>query len=160
MDMYYKEKFQDCLKQTVYQTPHLKALKSTAAIGKQDMNAILKKFVRAQGVDLEFLSEDQQLRVIQTMMSFAFAHRFEKDDNFIVESIKDGNIDFSVIRDTMYMYSKRAKDAFFARPIETYFFLRFAQSNEFDKAIESRDAKERLQKENGLLIEAALQSLE
>lgn len=90
------------------------------------------------------------------MMAFAFAHRFEKDDNFLVESLKDGNIEFSVIRDTMYMYSKRAKDAFFARPIETYFFLRFAQSIEFEKAIIDRDAKERLVKENRILIESGI----
>jgi hypothetical protein len=64
-------------------------------------------------------------------MAFTFAHRYEKDDRFLVESIKDGNMDFSVIRDTMYMYSKRAKEAFFARPIETFFFLRFAQSPDF-----------------------------
>lgn len=60
------------------------------------------------------------------MMSFTFSHRFEKDDRFIVESLEDGYIDFSVIRDPMYRYSKRAKDVFFARPIETYFFIRFA----------------------------------
>jgi hypothetical protein len=160
MDMYYKEKFQECLKQTVSQTPHLKALKSTAAISKQDMNGILHKFIIAQGVDLDILSDNQQLRVVQTMMAFTFAHRFEKDDNFIVESIKDGNIEFSVIRDTMYMYSKRAKDAFFSRPIETYFFLKFATSIQFQLAIDNRDAKERLQKENQILIQAGVQSLE
>ena len=96
------------------------------------------------------------MQVTQTMMAFTFAHRFEKDDRFIVESMQDGAIDFSVIRDTMYMYSKRAKDCFFAKPIETYLFLRFAQSEEFDRAIEQRDAKERLKKENELLIETAI----
>lgn len=93
-------------------------------------------------------------------MGFCFAHRFEKDDHFLVESLKDGNIEFSVIRDTMYMYSKRAKDAFFARPIETFLFLRFAQSEEFEKAVEGRDAIERLLRENDILIATARESLQ
>jgi hypothetical protein len=93
-------------------------------------------------------------------MTFAFAHRFEKDDIFIVESLQDGALDFAVIRDTMYMYSKRAKDAFFAKPIETYLFLRFSRSNKFNVAIEKRDKKEKLKEENDILIEIALKSLE
>jgi hypothetical protein len=160
MDMFYKEKFQECLRQQVLLKPHLKALKSTAAIGKEDMNAILEIFLRQQGVDLDVLSDNQKLRVIQTMMAFCFAHRFEKGDVFLVESLRDGNIEFSAIRDVMYMYSKRAKDAFFARPIETFFFLRFAKSKEFSNSIEERDAKERLERENLILIEAGMESLQ
>jgi hypothetical protein len=159
MDMFYKEKFQECLKQHVAQTPRLKALKSTAAIGKDDMNTILAKYIEGLGMPFQGLTPNQRLRVIQTMMAFTFAHRYEKDDRFLVESIKDGNIDFSVIRDTMYMYSKRAKEAFLARPIETFFFLRFAQSPEFQVAIEGREARERLERENNILIEGARESL-
>jgi hypothetical protein len=42
----------------------LKALKSTAAIGKDDMNTILAMFIESLGVPLQELSADQRLRVI------------------------------------------------------------------------------------------------
>lgn len=58
------------------------------------------------------------------------------------------------------MYSKRAKDAFFAKPIETYLFLKFSMSAKFGISVEKRKAKERLNKENDILIETALKSLE
>ena len=47
------------------------------------------------------------------MMIFVFAHRHNKGDRFIVETQeaahgKDTHFDFSVVRNVMYLYSKRA----------------------------------------------------
>jgi hypothetical protein len=39
-------------------------------------------------------------------------------------------IDFTVIRDVMYKYSKKAQDRFFSVPIESFLFAAFALSDE------------------------------
>ena len=39
-------------------------------------------------------------------------------------------MDFSIVRDVMYMYSKKAQARFFSYPIETYFFIKFATSED------------------------------
>lgn len=59
------------------------------------------------------LTEEQKQQVVQSMMIFVFAHRHNKGDRFIVETQeaahgKDTHFDFSVVRNVMYLYSKRA----------------------------------------------------
>ena len=39
-------------------------------------------------------------------------------------------IDFSIVRDVMYKYSKKAQDRFFSYPIESFIFAAFALSDE------------------------------
>ena len=60
-------------------------------------------------------------------MAFVYAHRHNKDDVFIVETKKREYIDFTLVRDVMYKYSKRAQDRFFENHIECYFFAKFAK---------------------------------
>jgi hypothetical protein len=60
------------------------------------------------------------------MIAFVYAHRHNKDDKFIVEAQTKGYIDFSIVRDAMYRYSKKAQDRFFDNAIESYFFAKFA----------------------------------
>ena len=60
------------------------------------------------------------------MIAFVYAHRHNKDDKFIVEAQAKGYIDFSIVRDVMYRYSKKAQDRFFDNAIESYFFAKFA----------------------------------
>ena len=45
----------------------------------------------------------------------------EKDKNQIYS-------DFDLVRDVQYKYSKRAQESFFAKPIENYFFIKYALS--------------------------------
>jgi hypothetical protein len=69
-------------------------------------------------------------------MVFLFSHRHTKADQFIVETRQRMDelkaespflyMDFSVVRDVMYRYSKKAQERFFSFPIETYFFVKFA----------------------------------
>lgn len=54
------------------------------------------------------------------MMMICFSHRYNKGDKFIQEAeleAKDNggvnSIDFSIIRDVMYKYSKKAQDRYF-----------------------------------------------
>lgn len=52
------------------------------------------------------------------MMVFVFSHRYSKGDNFIVETVEsvgktadidvNSHVDFTIVRDVMYKYSKKA----------------------------------------------------
>jgi hypothetical protein len=68
--------------------------------------------------------------LLQSMMAFVYAHRHNKDDLFLVQTRQENYIDFSVLRDCMYHYSKKAQDRFFKHAIETYFFAKFALSKD------------------------------
>lgn len=59
-------------------------------------------------------------------MVVVHSHRHNKDDSFISEV----PIDFSLVRDTMYKYSKKAQERFFAYPFFAFLFAWFAQSQE------------------------------
>jgi hypothetical protein len=79
---------------------------------------------------LNGLSRINRLVMIQSMIAIVFSHRIDKKetiigskisdrkyhkplDSFVVESMKDGLIDFSVMRDCMYHYSSGVESAFF-----------------------------------------------
>lgn len=57
------------------------------------------------------------------------SHRHNKEDTI---SRKDDrkDLDFTIVRDTMYKYSKKAQDRFFRIPSLAYLFISFASSNE------------------------------
>ena len=65
-----------------------------------------------------------------------FSHRYSKGDKFILESEAAHNkfnktpIDFTIVRDTMYKYSKKAQDRYFSFPIESFLFAAFSLSDE------------------------------
>ena len=60
------------------------------------------------------------------LMAVVHSHRHNKDDSFISEV----NIDFSLVRDTMYKYSKKAQERFFSYPIFSFLYAWFASSKE------------------------------
>jgi hypothetical protein len=68
------------------------------------------------------------------MMVFVFAHRHNKEDKFLketeleLEKYNDLHLDFSVVRDVMYHYSKKAQERFFTFPFEAFFMAMFATS--------------------------------
>jgi len=55
------------------------------------------------------------------MMMILFSHRHTKKDIFIVEALEEAaqsgyaqlTIDFSIVRDVMYKYSKKAEERYF-----------------------------------------------
>lgn len=55
-----------------------------------------------------------------------FSHRYTKNDRFICEKA----IEFDIIRDVMYKYSKKAQDRYFSYPVECFMFAAFALSDE------------------------------
>lgn len=69
------------------------------------------------GSDILKLNDDiskvEQQQVINSMMIIVFSHRYSKGDKFIIEAEQEAKddlpvIDFSIIRDVMYKYSKKA----------------------------------------------------
>lgn len=83
-----------------------------------------------------FLNEiNQNLResIRYKMISMIYSHRHEKDDKFIQEIKKQGHsLDFNIIRDVMYKYSKKAQDSFLSDPIESFFLIQFADNCEIE----------------------------
>ena len=118
---------------------------------------------------MKSLDNEQKMNLTQSMMAFVYAHRHNKDDVFILESRKDNYIDFSIVRDVMYSYSKKAQDKFFSHPIESYFLAKFANSPEGQAFICSKETSihkeanekiKKLLKDTEELKNIALESLE
>ena len=70
-------------------------------------------------------------------MMICFSHRYNKGDRFIHEAEQEAleagganSIDFTIVRDVMYKYSKKAQDRYFQYPIEAFLFAAFALSDE------------------------------
>lgn len=71
-------------------------------------------------------------------MLILFSHRHTKRDTFIEEAQKEAAesgakqlaIDFSIIRDVMYKYSKKAERKYFQCETESFLFAAFALSDE------------------------------
>ena len=124
MDEYYKESFQK--RKLDYDKKD-----GIASISKAKMDLAVEKFIKetlgAAVFENNQLSCEQKCEIIDGMMAFVYAHRHNKDDKFILETKAAGFIDFSIVRDVMYKYSKKAQDRFFDHPIESYFFAKFAQ---------------------------------
>lgn len=95
------------------------------------------------------------------MLAFVYAHRHNKDDLFIKESKKD--VDFSIVRDVQYAYSKKAQDKFFGHLIESYFLAKFAMSPEGQSYINGKGKDEKVRKllkDTAELRELAIESLQ
>lgn len=84
------------------------------------------------------LSENQKKSIILRVMMILFSHRHTKRDTFIEQAqqeatqsgCKELTIDFSVIRDVMYKYSKKAEEKYFQCETESFMFAAFALSDE------------------------------
>jgi hypothetical protein len=87
------------------------------------------------------LGSSEKMALINTMMMIVFSHRYCKGDLFIHEAINNVNensIDFSIVRDVMYKYSKKAQDRFFSHPIDAFLFATFSLSDEGIQFLKSK----------------------
>ena len=113
--------------------------------------------------------------MINSMMTIVFSHRYSKGDKFIREAeaeskncgCSESPIDFSIIRDVMYKYSKKAQDKYFSYPIMAFFFAAFALSDEGIHFLQSKpdvendkDKLVRLQSDLAELKKKAIESLQ
>jgi len=77
------------------------------------------------GLDVN-MSSSQLLEFTSCLLSIVLSHHFQKRD--ITAMAKKTPIDFLLVRDTMYKYSKKAEERFFNNPCMAYFFIQFATS--------------------------------
>lgn len=118
MNEFYKMEFQNYFSRFAKQ--------SLSKISGREMETIVSGFINTMfGTSfLQSFDGERRQSIIRSMTAFVFAHRHNKDDLFLKES----GIDFTVLRDCMYRYSKKAQDHFFSQGIETFFFAHFASS--------------------------------
>lgn len=91
------------------------------------------------------------------MMAIVFSHRIDKKENpekdspgkkynkpldkFVLHSIHDNLIDFSVMRDTMYHYSSGVEQKFFSYSIECFYFIFYSyQQSKLNIPVTKSDA--------------------
>jgi len=68
------------------------------------------------------------LELTSCILSIVLSHHFQKKD--IKSMVKGTNVDFALVRDTMYKYSKKAEERFFKNPCLAYFFIQFSTSDQ------------------------------
>lgn len=85
------------------------------------------------------MSEEQILEYTSAILSIVLSHHFQKED--IKKMVKGTSVDFQIVRDTMYKYSKKAEERFFTNPCMAYFFIQFACSDKGKDYIANKLAK-------------------
>merc|ERR1712166_1636495 len=81
------------------------------------------------------ITEKERQQVVHSMMLIVFSHRYSKGDRFIMEAEQEAPddepvVDFTIIRDVMYKYSKKAQDRYFSLPVKAFLFAAFSLSDE------------------------------
>ena len=56
------------------------------------------------------------------------SHRHNKEDSITKKRDRSDQLDFTLVRDTMYKYSKKAQDRFFSNHYLAFLFISFASS--------------------------------
>jgi len=60
-------------------------------------------------IDISALSDSDREQLITRLIAFLFSHRHEKKDLFITQTREAGlHLDFNIVRDVMYKYSKKS----------------------------------------------------
>lgn len=110
MNEFFKEKFKH-----FYNNQMKKQGTPSANTSKAEIDGLLEKFIVQTFSQSIFqlgpnFGEDEKMQIINSMLMIVFSHRYCKDDVFIKEAISSTNtyMDFSIIRDVMYKYSKKA----------------------------------------------------
>jgi hypothetical protein len=81
----------------------------------------------------------QILEYTSAILSIVLSHHFQKKD---IKSMIDGtSVDFILVRDSMYKYSKKAEERLFSNPCFAYFFVQFASCAEGKAYIDSKLTK-------------------
>ena len=70
------------------------------------------------------MNTSQILVFTSAILSIVLSHHFQKED--IKKMIQGTTVDFQMVRDTMYKYSKKAEERYFTNPCFAYFFIQFA----------------------------------
>jgi len=82
------------------------------------------------------MNTTQILQFTSAVLSIVLSHHFQKED--IKKMVQGTSVDFQMVRDTMYKYSKKAEERFFTDPCFAYFFIQFAKSEQGKQYIENK----------------------
>lgn len=106
MTLYFKTQYKPFFEQWKSQKKNSSVLPSLADFVNSEFKGLLPT-----------LSEKARFEFIELVKLLVFSHRHNKNDEFL----KDPLIDFSIVREPMYKYSRHAQDKFF--DYATYAFL-------------------------------------
>lgn len=92
------------------------------------------------------LSADNQREFVRMIMAVVHSHRHNKDDVATDKENQQANneasseegIDFTLVRDTMYKYSKQAQRRFFSNPALAFLFAWFSFSQDGHEFIRTK----------------------
>lgn len=78
----------------------------------------------------------QLMEFTSSILSIVLSHHHQKAD--IKRIVEGTSVDFKLVRDTMYKYSKKAEEKFFQNSCMAYFFIQFSQSPQGKSYIQNK----------------------
>jgi hypothetical protein len=72
------------------------------------------------------MDAEQILKLSAGILSIVLSHQFKKQ--LILRMVEGMDVDFMVVRDAMYKYSKKTEEGFFQTPCMAFLFIHFARS--------------------------------
>lgn len=75
---------------------------------------------------LDSIDAKMSLRYLDMLKMLVFCHRHHKNDVYL----KNTPVDFSIVREPMYKYSRAAQERFFELPEFAFLFAYFAKSDD------------------------------
>ena len=113
MTLYFKTQYKPFYEQWKAQKKTTSVLPSLAEFVNQEFKGLLPQ-----------LTEKAKFELIELVKLLVFSHRHNKNDEFL----KDPLIDFSIVREPMYKYSRHAQDKFFDYATFAFLFAWFEAS--------------------------------
>ena len=99
---------------------------------KTDLNQLINDYADANFGRILVHMKDWQRAEFTGMLSLVvLSHRHNKEESINKGACaKKGELDFSLVRDTMYKYSKKAQERFFKNAFLAFLFIGFSSSRE------------------------------
>ena len=82
------------------------------------------------------MTTQQLLQFTASILSIVLSHHHQKED--IKRIVAGTSVDFKLVRETMYKYSKKAEEKFFQNGCMAYFFIQFSQSPQGKSYIQNK----------------------
>lgn len=82
------------------------------------------------------MDTEQLLQFTSSILSIVLSHHHQKAD--IKRIVEGTSVDFKLVRDTMYKYSKKAEEKFFQNGCMAYFFIQFSRSPQGKSYIQNK----------------------
>lgn len=141
MSEYYKYLFAVFVDQYLKEQ-NISALPSLQTITKAEVEYILTRFLddMFDGISQKINSKEMVSKLVVALSAILFSHRYDKKDQFIIECQESGSeINFNIIRDVMYKYSKKAQRELLSRPQDAFFLMNFASTQKGRDFIEQKE---------------------